>query len=386
MLLLFFAVFEIITAVHGFQFLDEFAVGNGFAEVVALDPFAASLLEEAELLGGFHAFGQGVYVEGLGEHDHGSDDFLGFVAEVPHEAHVDLDFVEVEVTQGSERGIGAAEVVHQDFIAGFAEECHLFFDLGRIGHQGGLGDFHAEHFRLEVVFLNGFLEFFVRIAGLEVGSGEVEGNGHDWCAFFDAFPEVSGNLTDDVNVELVGEVRCFEDGDEFARQNERARPLRRRHVLTITEFNDSLSLALAPITLISGVGLLMICMTNRYNHATNRIRQLMAKREGNIDNSIIRSVIDTEIDLLYMRASLLRRGMLSVALSAFFSAILVAVSVSARFLDLDIHILESCILVAAVLLIVLSALLFAGEINVSLKALKLAVDKVPRHGKWSLED
>ena len=155
-------------------------------------------------------------------------------------------------------------------------------------------------------------------------------------------------------------------------------------MLTITEFNDSLSLALAPITLISGVGLLMICMTNRYNHATNRIRQLMAKREGNIDNSIIRSVIDTEIDLLYMRASLLRRGMLSVALSAFFSAILV--SVSARFLDLDIHILESCILVAAVLLIVLSALLFAGEINVSLKALKLAVDKVPRHGKWSLED
>lgn len=58
MLLLFFAVFEIITAVHGFQFLDEFAVGNGFAEVIALDPFAASLLEEAELLGGFHAFGQ----------------------------------------------------------------------------------------------------------------------------------------------------------------------------------------------------------------------------------------------------------------------------------------------------------------------------------------
>lgn len=159
-------------------------------------------------------------------------------------------------------------------------------------------------------------------------------------------------------------------------------------MLNITEFNDSLSLALAPITLISGVGLLMICMTNRYNHATNRIRQLMAKREGNIDNSIIRSVIDTEIDLLYMRASLLRRGMLSVALSAFFSAVLVAVSVSARFLDLDldIHILESCILVAAVLLIVLSALLFAGEINVSLKALKLAVDKVPRHGKWSLED
>ena len=156
-------------------------------------------------------------------------------------------------------------------------------------------------------------------------------------------------------------------------------------MLSITEFNESLSLALAPITLISGVGLLMICMTNRYNHATNRIRQLMAKREGTADKPSLRRVIDVEIDLLYSRVSLLRRGMLSVALSAFFSAILVAVSVGARFFELNLHILESCILVAAVLLIILSALLFASEINVSLKALKLAVDKVPRHGQWDLK-
>ena len=50
-------------------------------------------------------------------------------------------------------------------------------------------------------------------------------------------------------------------------------------MISVTEFNEALAASLTPITLISGVGLLMICMTNRYNHATNRIRLLMAKRD-----------------------------------------------------------------------------------------------------------
>ena len=149
-------------------------------------------------------------------------------------------------------------------------------------------------------------------------------------------------------------------------------------MLSVTEFNQSLALALGPITLISGVGLLMICMTNRYTHATNRIRQLMAKRHTlESEVSPLLTVIDEEIDLLYMRASLLRRGMLSVALSALLSALLVAVSVGSRFFDVDLAALESVILVAATLLIVLSALFFSSEISVSLKALSLAVANVP---------
>ena len=42
----------------------------------------------------------------------------------------------------------------------------------------------------------------------------------------------------------------------------------------MTSFNELLASALAPITLISGVGLLMLSMSARYNHATSRIRQI----------------------------------------------------------------------------------------------------------------
>lgn len=150
-------------------------------------------------------------------------------------------------------------------------------------------------------------------------------------------------------------------------------------MINITEFNQSLALALGPITLISGVGLLMICMTNRYNHATNRIRQLMKKRREDTSQALL-PIIDEEIDLLYMRASLLRRGMLSVALSALLTALLVAVSVGSRFLGINLMVLESVILVAATLLIVLSALLFSSEISISLKALNLAVKNIPPGG------
>ena len=141
------------------------------------------------------------------------------------------------------------------------------------------------------------------------------------------------------------------------------------------QFQNMLVNALTPITLISGVGLLMICMTGRYNHATNRIRQLMAKRES--ASRHLEPDIDAEIDLIFLRASLLRRGMLCVGLSAVCSALLVVTSVASAFLDYDLLVAEAVFLVGAIALIVTCALLFSAEINLSLHALKLAVDHLP---------
>ena len=147
-------------------------------------------------------------------------------------------------------------------------------------------------------------------------------------------------------------------------------------MLSIVEFNHALAGALTPITLISGVGLLMICMTNRYNHATNRIRQLMAKRDT--AEASLEPDIDAEIEIIYLRASLLRKGVLSVAVSAVFSALLVTISVSSRFLNVDMSTLEGITLVAATTLIVISSLLFSAEISLSLKALGLAIEHLPK--------
>ena len=54
------------------------------------------------------------------------------------------------------------------------------------------------------------------------------------------------------------------------------------------------------------------------------------------------------------------------------------VSVCSRFFDIDLSALEGITLVAAITLIVVSALLFSAEIGLSLKALGLAISHLPQ--------
>ena len=68
-------------------------------------------------------------------------------------------------------------------------------------------------------------------------------------------------------------------------------------------FDAVVSNALTPITLISGVGLVMLCMTNRYNHTVDRIRQLL-QLYADSTNTEEPDLLE-EIHLIYYRSSLL---------------------------------------------------------------------------------
>ena len=132
-----------------------------------------------------------------------------------------------------------------------------------------------------------------------------------------------------------------------------------------TPFNELLASALAPITLISGVGLLMLSMSARYNHATTRIRLLMNERLDPKLSDDERADIDEEIDFIFHRAGLLRNGELCVVLSAVVSGLMVALCV-----------LEESTGVHADF-IVLSTVFLSLEIRLSLKAIKVVVSKLP---------
>lgn len=70
------------------------------------------------------------------------------------------------------------------------------------------------------------------------------------------------------------------------------------------DFAQVLSAALTPITLISGVGLLLLTMSARYAHTTGRVRQLLRTRNliGNNDPKL-----NHAIELIFMRAALLKK-------------------------------------------------------------------------------
>ena len=114
-------------------------------------------------------------------------------------------------------------------------------------------------------------------------------------------------------------------------------------------FQEVLSSALTPITLISGVGMLILCMTNRYSHCMDRIRGLVKIRTQGLKALRVEPDIDREIRLIYRRARWLRFSP--------FAAIW---------------------LVLALLLIIAATVAFAFEIRLSLHALGLAVEHMPR--------
>ena len=139
----------------------------------------------------------------------------------------------------------------------------------------------------------------------------------------------------------------------------------------MVEFSATLSDALAPVTLISGVGLLLVSMSARYCHATSRIRQLLAERKEESED--FHEEIDQSIDLIYKRASLLKTGILTLMISAAFSSLQVLVIVIERLFSLDLSLTKSTMLLASVIFIVISSCIYVSEVQVSVKALGLTV-------------
>lgn len=139
----------------------------------------------------------------------------------------------------------------------------------------------------------------------------------------------------------------------------------------MVEFSATLSDALAPVTLISGVGLLLVSMSARYCHATSRIRQLLAERKEESED--FHEEIDQSIDLIYKRASLLKTGILTLMISAAFSSLQVLVIVIECLFSLDLSLMKSTMLLASVIFIVISSCIYVSEVQVSVKALGLTV-------------
>ena len=139
----------------------------------------------------------------------------------------------------------------------------------------------------------------------------------------------------------------------------------------MVEFSATLSDALAPVTLISGVGLLLVSMSARYCHATSRIRQLLAERKEESED--FHEEIDQSIYLIYKRASLLKTGILTLMISAAFSSLQVLVIVIERLFSLDLSLMKSTMLLASVIFIVISSCIYVSEVQVSVKALGLTV-------------
>jgi len=138
--------------------------------------------------------------------------------------------------------------------------------------------------------------------------------------------------------------------------------------------------AIGPVILISGVGLLLLTMTNRLGRAIDRARLLKAELSKRTEAE--REQVQAQVAIIYRRAKMIRFSITLAALSALLAAGLVVTLFVTALLQWQNGWFASIIFIACMVSLIVSLVAFIRDINLSLHALKLELgeDRDPKGG------
>lgn len=139
-----------------------------------------------------------------------------------------------------------------------------------------------------------------------------------------------------------------------------------------------LQVAIGPVILISGVGLLLLAMTNRYARIIDRTRQL--RQELPQVGGGQRAVDLAQLRVLLEQARLLRSALALAATSVLLASILVIAVFLGALLNLSSAGVVVTLFVSCLLSLILSLGFFLRDINLSLRALRLEVGPLEEPG------
>lgn len=122
--------------------------------------------------------------------------------------------------------------------------------------------------------------------------------------------------------------------------------------------------AVSPVIMISGVGLLLLTMTNRLGRAIDRIRALSSGPSS--EDATVR----TQIDVLFTRARLLRNSILCAVGAALTSSLLVIVIFLMLLWGTDFGKPLSVLFILSMGFVSVSLVFFARDVHLSLSALE----------------
>jgi hypothetical protein len=142
---------------------------------------------------------------------------------------------------------------------------------------------------------------------------------------------------------------------------------------SLAQFITILQTAIGPALLISGVGLLLLAMTNRLNHITDRVRAV-ASQMGSQPGSPSGPTA-AQLTILWHRARLIRLAIVFGSASALLAALLVVGLFLSILFGWEDSGLIGALFVFTMGALIASLLLFLADINQSLRALKLEVER-----------
>jgi len=142
--------------------------------------------------------------------------------------------------------------------------------------------------------------------------------------------------------------------------------------MTLDQIVPVLQLSIGPVILISGAGLVLLSMTNRYGRVIDRSRSLAESlRQVSGDEA---SRFHSQILILIRRARLLRMAIAFTSTSLLLAAVLIIALFLVALLKLSAVLLIIVLFSACMISLILGLIVFLIDVNVSLSALKLEID------------
>lgn len=141
--------------------------------------------------------------------------------------------------------------------------------------------------------------------------------------------------------------------------------------MRINELVPILQMAIGPVILISGVGLLLLSMTNRLGRVIDRSRQLAdALRNAPLGQQ---ARLSSQLNILARRARLVRLAIILSSLSVLLASLLIITLFLSALLRLEAAHLIVLLFIACMTSLIGSLIVFIRDINLSLVALNLEV-------------
>ena len=138
---------------------------------------------------------------------------------------------------------------------------------------------------------------------------------------------------------------------------------------TLTTFTKFLQACITPVALISGVGLLLLTITNRIGRVIDRIRHLVTE----LDNpDVKREKIKTnEIYILLERGRTLRNSIAWLLIGMIASCLIIPLLFIMSLLGTDLKIIGTLLFVISILSMLVSLFYFFKDVLASLHAIRL---------------
>lgn len=139
-----------------------------------------------------------------------------------------------------------------------------------------------------------------------------------------------------------------------------------------------IQLAIAPVILITGLGSLLLTMTNRLGRIVDRTRILAGQARGAQGNENERAHIEAQLKIIYRRAGLVRRAVTMASCSMVCSCLLVMTIFANGVTEGSLIWLIVALFIASLGCLLVALIYFLRDIQLTLSALGLEVGRALR--------